>query len=102
MRAALSATRPDLPWDGLTDWLTYCSILAYVSIAIAEFLAVITPIGHANWILVGPCRILVAVVGLQWLGIRVSMCSRDFFTKMRRVSYVVVMCLIAPARGSLQ
>src|SRR6266550_8038709 len=29
---------------GWTDWLMYCSILGYLSIAIAEFLAVITPI----------------------------------------------------------
>src|SRR4029077_8311448 len=28
---------------GWTDWLTYCSILAYISIAIAEFIAVFAP-----------------------------------------------------------
>jgi APA family basic amino acid/polyamine antiporter len=28
---------------GWTDWLTYCSVLAYISIAIAEFIAVLVP-----------------------------------------------------------
>src|ERR1700751_3233220 len=28
---------------GWTDWLTYCSVLGYVSIAIAEFIAVLIP-----------------------------------------------------------
>jgi len=85
---------------GWTDWLTYCSILAYVSIAIAEFLAVIGPVpSHA--IRVIAVSILVAVVGLQWLGIRVSSQFQEVTTSLKCVAFLalVAMCLIVPARG---
>src|SRR2546428_5415049 len=67
---------------GWTDWLTYCSILAYVSIAIAEFLAVIGPI-PSNAIRFFAVSILLAVVGLQWLGIRVSSQFQEVTTSLK-------------------
>jgi basic amino acid/polyamine antiporter, APA family len=85
---------------GWTDWLMYCSILAYVSIAIAEFLAVIEPI-LSNAIRFVAVSILVAVVGLQWLGIRVSSQFQEVTTSLKCVAFLalVAMCLIVPARG---
>jgi len=85
---------------GWTDWLTYCSILAYVSIAIAEFLAVIGPI-PSNAIRFFAVSILLAVVGLQWLGIRVSSQFQEVTTSLKCVAFLalVAMCLIVPARG---
>ncbi|MGB9475119.1 MAG: APC family permease [Candidatus Udaeobacter sp.] len=87
---------------GWTDWFTYCSILAYVSIAIAEFLTVITPI-PGNAIRFVAVSILVAVVGLQWLGIRVSSQFQEVTTALKCVAFLalVAMCLIVPARGQV-
>ena len=85
---------------GWTDWLMYCSILAYVSIAIAEFMAVISPIPSGAVQLVA-VSILVAVVVLQWLGIRISSQFQEVTTSLKCVAFLalVTMCLIAPARG---
>ncbi len=87
---------------GWTDWFTYCSILAYVSIAISEFLTVITPI-PGNAIRFVAVSILVAVVGLQWLGIRVSSQFQEVTTALKCVAFLalVAMCLIVPARGQV-
>jgi APA family basic amino acid/polyamine antiporter len=86
---------------GWTDWLMYCSILAYVSIAIAEFMAVISPIPSGAVQLVA-VSILVAVVVLQWLGIRISSQFQEVTTSLKCVAFLalVTMCLIAPARGN--
>jgi basic amino acid/polyamine antiporter, APA family len=85
---------------GWTDWLMYCSILAYLSIAIAEFLAVITPI-PSDAIRFVAVAILVAIVGLQWLGIRISSQFQEVTTSLKCVAFLalVTMCLIVPARG---
>jgi hypothetical protein len=60
MHAALSAARRDSA-VGWTDWLMYCSILAYVSIAIAEFVAVLG-LGDERYVRLLAVSILVAVV----------------------------------------
>ena len=85
---------------GWTDWLMYCSILAYLSIAIAEFIAVIGPI-PSNAIRFVAVAILVAIVGLQWLGIRISSQFQEVTTSLKCVAFLalVAMCLIVPARG---
>jgi len=85
---------------GWTDWLMYCSILAYLSIAIAEFMAVIGPI-PSNAIRFVAVAILVAIVGLQWLGIRISSQFQEVTTSLKCVAFLalVAMCLIVPARG---
>jgi basic amino acid/polyamine antiporter, APA family len=85
---------------GWTDWLMYCSILAYVSIAIAEFMAVISPIPSGAVRLVA-VSILVAIVVLQWLGIRISSQFQEVTTSLKCIAFLalVAMCLIAPARG---
>src|SRR5262249_43630173 len=55
---------------GWSDWITYCAVLAYVSIGISEFIAELVPALDA----VRPLAIgvLVGFVGLQWAGLRVS------------------------------
>ena len=56
---------------GWTDWLTYCSVLGYVSIGMAEFTGGLIPVlaGSVGAVAVS---ILVALVALQWAGVRVS------------------------------
>ena len=54
---------------GWTDWLTYCAVLGYVSIAIGEFAAVLLPSlgGHVKAVAI---LALAALVALQLAGLR--------------------------------
>ena len=85
---------------GWTDWLMYCSILAYVSIAIAEFVAVLGLVanGAVRYLAVS---ILVAVVVLQWLGIRISSRFQEWTTSLKCVAFLTLvgMCLLVPTPG---
>lgn len=85
---------------GWTDWLMYCSILAYVSIAIAEFIAVLGVVanGTVRYLAVA---ILVAVIVLQWLGIRISSRFQELTTSLKCVAFLtlVAMCLLIPTHG---
>src|SRR5947208_11319922 len=56
---------------GWTDWLTYCAVLGYVSIAIGEFSAVLAPplAGAVKIVAIG---VLLSLVALQWAGVRVG------------------------------
>jgi APA family basic amino acid/polyamine antiporter len=85
---------------GWTDWVMYCSILAYLSIAIAEFMTVIGPIPSNAVRFVG-VSILVVIVGLQWLGIRISSQFQEVTTSLKCVAFLalITMCLIVPAPG---
>src|SRR5262245_61823461 len=56
---------------GWTDWLTYCTVLAYVSIGLAEFLGVLAP-ALAGWVRPVAVITLLAMVALQWAGLKVS------------------------------
>ena len=84
---------------GWTDWLTYCSVLAYISIAIAEFIAVFAPpVGSAvRFVAIG---ILIGIVALQWMGIRISSQFQEITTLLKCVAFValIVACLLVPAR----
>jgi basic amino acid/polyamine antiporter, APA family len=86
---------------GWTDWLMYCSILAYVSIAIAEFLAILSPAltGIVRFLGVS---ILIGIVLLQWIGIRASSQFQEVTTSLKCVAFLalITLCLIVPVRGS--
>src|SRR5262245_17800609 len=82
---------------GWTDWLTYCSVVGYVSIAIAEFIATI------GWIPSGAARglgvsILIGIVSLQWYGIRISSQFQEITTSLKCVAFLtlIAMCLVVP------
>src|SRR5437667_1944632 len=85
---------------GWTDWLMYCSILGYVSIAIAEFIAALglVPGGALRFLAV---LILVSIVALQWLGIRVSSLFQEVTTSLKCVAFLalVAACLFVPTDG---
>jgi basic amino acid/polyamine antiporter, APA family len=78
---------------GWTDWLTYCSILGYVSIAIGEFTALLLPGGAAG---VKPVAIavLVFMAVLQWAGVRVSSRFQELTTALKALAFLalVVAC----------
>src|SRR6266545_8122520 len=55
---------------GWTDWITYCAVLGYVSIGMAEFLTVLVP-SLVDAVRPVAIALLVAFVVLQWAGVRV-------------------------------
>jgi basic amino acid/polyamine antiporter, APA family len=82
---------------GWTDWLCYCAVLGYISIGMAEFLAVLVPrLGGA----VRPIAVafLVAFVGLQWAGLRVSSRFQEWATALKFFAFLalIVACLVSP------
>ena len=83
---------------GWTDWLMYCSILGYLSIAIAEFIAALglIPGGAIRFLSV---LILVSIVALQWLGIRISSLFQEVTTSIKCVAFLVLVaaCLLVPS-----
>ena len=85
---------------GWTDWLMYCSILGYLSIAIAEFLAAlgVIPGGAIRSVSV---LILVSIVALQWLGIRISSLFQEVTTSLKCLAFLILVaaCFLVPTDG---
>jgi APA family basic amino acid/polyamine antiporter len=86
---------------GWTDWLMYCSVLGYLSIAIAEFITALglIPAGAIRFLSV---LILVSIVALQWLGIRVGSLFQEVTTSLKCVAFLVLVsaCLLLPTGGN--
>ncbi len=86
---------------GWTDWLTYCTVLAYVSIGLAEFSGVLLP-ALAGWIRPLAVAALLAMVALQWVGLQVSARFQEWTTAVKFLAFlalVVAALTRAPARG---
>lgn len=85
---------------GWTDWLMYCSILGYLSIAIAEFVSTLIPLS-AGAVRVAGVSILVAIVLVQWLGVRVGSQFQEITTSLKCFAFLtlIVACLVAPSHG---
>jgi APA family basic amino acid/polyamine antiporter len=74
---------------GWTDWLTYCAVLGYVSIAIGEFTALLLPSlgGHEKAVAI---LTLAALAGLQLAGLRVSSRFQEITTVAKFGAFMVV------------
>ena len=88
---------------GWTDWLTYCTVLAYVSIGLAEFSAALLP-ALAGWVRPVAVVTLLAMVGLQWAGLQVSARFQEWTTAVKFLAFLaLVVAALArapePARG---
>lgn len=87
--------------SGWADWLMYCSILGYLSISIAEFVATLglLPTGAIRFVSI---LILVSIVGLQWLGIRVSSLFQEVTTSVKCIAFLLLVtaCLLLPSHWS--
>jgi APA family basic amino acid/polyamine antiporter len=85
---------------GWTDWLMYCSVLGYLSIAIAEFIASLglVPGDVIRFLAV---LILVSIVALQWLGIRISSQFQEVTTSLKCIAFLALIaaCLLVPTSG---
>jgi len=86
---------------GWTDWLTYCSVLAYVSIAIAEFIATLAP-PLSSLVRFVAIAMLISVFVLQRMGIRISSQFQEITTSLKCLVFIalIVACVLLPARRS--
>jgi len=74
---------------GWTDWLTYCAVLGYVSIGMAEFVAILFPALSAQATPVA-VAVLVSLVALQWAGVQVSSRFQQVATAIKFVAFLAV------------
>src|ERR1043165_3260452 len=84
---------------GWTDWLTYCAVLGYVSIAIGEFTALLAPslAGQERAIAIVT---LAALAALQMSGLRTSSRFQEIATAVKFAAFVAIVVaamLFAPA-----
>jgi APA family basic amino acid/polyamine antiporter len=82
---------------GWTDWIMYCSVLGYLSIAIAEFIAALGVIS-TDTVRSAAVLIVLGVVALQWLGIRISSQFQKVTTSLKCTAFLVLVsgCLVIP------
>ena len=83
---------------GWTDWLTYCAVLGYVSIGMAEFVGLLWPplAGAVTWVAIAA---LLAFVGLQWAGIRVSSRFQETTTALKCLAFLILVVAALAASG---
>ena len=74
---------------GWTDWLTYCAVLGYVSIGMSEFVALLAP-SLAGAVTPIAVALLLAFVGLQWMGVRVSSRFQEIATALKFVAFLAL------------
>jgi APA family basic amino acid/polyamine antiporter len=87
---------------GWTDWLTYCAVLGYVSIAIGEFAALLLPTlgGHENGVAM---LALAAIAALQLAGLRISSRFQEITTVVKCGAFAAVVLaamVFAPGMSS--
>ncbi|HZJ62900.1 MAG TPA: APC family permease [Kofleriaceae bacterium] len=74
---------------GWTDWITYCSVLGYVSIGMTSFLEKLVPsiAGHGTPVAIA---LLVGFVGLQWAGVRISSRFQEWTTALKCLAFLAL------------
>lgn len=86
---------------GWTDWLTYCAVLGYVSIAMGEFTAVLIP-ALAPAIKTVAISILVFFTLLQVAGVRISSTFQQVTTAIKFLAFLalVIACFAYAASSA--
>ncbi|HEX4498638.1 MAG TPA: APC family permease, partial [Thermoanaerobaculia bacterium] len=74
---------------GWTDWLTYCTVLAYVSIGLAEFSGGLIP-ALAGWVRTVAIVTLLAMVALQWMGLKVGARFQEWTTAAKFLAFLAL------------
>jgi len=74
---------------GWTDWLTYGTVLAYASIGLAEFSSVLFP-ALAGWVRPVAIATLLAMVALQWVGLKVSARFQEWTTAIKFLAFLAL------------
>jgi APA family basic amino acid/polyamine antiporter len=80
---------------GWTDWMTYCAVLGYISIGLAEFVGVLVPRAAGHVTPVATVSLL-AFVALQWSGVRVGSRFQEVATAIKCAAFLalVIACLV--------
>ena len=84
---------------GWSDWITYCAVLGYVSIAMGEFTVLLVP-SLGGYEKVVSMAALAALAGLQLAGLRVSSRFQEITTAVKCAAFLLVVVaalLFAPA-----
>lgn len=74
---------------GWTDWLTYCSVLGYVSIGFGEFIGMLVP-PLSPFVTIVAIAMLLGLVTLQWAGVQVSSRFQQTATAVKFVAFLAV------------
>jgi APA family basic amino acid/polyamine antiporter len=83
---------------GWTDWVTYCAVLGYISIATGEFSLALVPELSS----LGATPIAIAALslfaGLQWMGLKVSSRAQEITSLVKFVAFLALIaaCLRHP------
>ena len=87
---------------GWTDWLTYCAVLGYVSIAFAEFLVKLLPALGGTETMIAVAA-LVMFVALQFAGVKVSGVFQEITTAVKFAAFLalVIACLLWPTPAAV-
>jgi APA family basic amino acid/polyamine antiporter len=85
---------------GWSDWITYCAVLGYVTIAMGEFTAVLVP-SLVPAIKPIAVAVLVSFAVLQWAGLRLSSRFQEATTAVKFLAFLalVAACFAYAARS---
>jgi len=74
---------------GWSDWITYCAVLGYVTIAMGEFSAVLFPSFDPSIKLIA-VGVLVFFAALQWAGLRMSSLFQEATTAVKFLAFLAL------------
>ena len=84
---------------GWSDWITYCAVLGYVTIAMGEFTAVLIPSVSPAVKLVA-VAVLVFFAALQWAGLRLSSRFQEATTAIKFLAFLALVAACFAHAGS--
>src|SRR5258707_1094012 len=84
---------------GWSDWITYCAVLGYVTIAMGEFTAVLIPSLSPAVKLVA-VAVLVFFAALQWAGLRLSSRFQEATTAIKFLAFLALVAACFAHAGS--
>jgi len=86
---------------GWADWLNNCAVVAYASVAAAEYIAALVPSLAARQTFVA-LSVLGLFCGLQWSGLRLSSSIQQVTSSVTAITFLFLAaaCLLHPATAS--
>ncbi len=84
---------------GWSDWITYCAVLGYVTIAMGEFTAVLIP-SLSPAVKPVAIAVLVFFAALQWAGLRLSSRFQEATTAIKCLAFLALVAACFAHAGS--
>jgi APA family basic amino acid/polyamine antiporter len=87
---------------GWADWLNNCAVIAYASVAAAEYIAALVP-RLASWQTVVALAVLFLFCALQWAGLRLGSSIQQATSSITAITFLLlaVACLVHPMTSTL-